>query len=122
MEGPHRAGRSTQVKEEKGRVLLSDIKLVSSQVVHKRLDQEVSGEVEDQAEGDGDGQRRQSLLKDGQQQQRQTQTLRQVSRTGESATGETLRLGSGVFSLHRRSTAPRLTFTHVNKLGLMETR
>lgn len=90
MEMPHQVGRSTQVEEEKGRVLLSDIKLVSSQVVHKRLDQEVSGEVEDQAEGDGDGQCRQSLLKDGQQQQRQTQTLRQVSRTGESATGETL--------------------------------
>lgn len=68
---------------------MSDIKLVSSQVVHKRLDQEVRREVEDQAKGDGDGQRRQSLLKDGQQQQRQTQTLRQVNSTGELATGDT---------------------------------
>lgn len=72
----------------KGHVL-SDIKLVSSQVVHKRLDEEVSREVEDQAKGDGDGQRWQSLLKDGQQQQRQTQTLRQLNIIGESATGQT---------------------------------
>lgn len=57
---------------------MSDVKLVSSQVVHKGLNQEVCGEVEDQAEGDGDGQRRQSLLKDGQQQQSQAQALRQV--------------------------------------------
>lgn len=72
----------------KGHVL-SDIKLVSSQVVHKRLDEEVSREVEDQAKGDGDRQRWQSLLKDGQQQQRQTQTLRQLNIIGESATGQT---------------------------------
>lgn len=58
--------------------MASDVKLVSSQVVHERLHQEVSGEVEDQAEGDGDGQSRQGLLEDGQEQQRQTQTLRQV--------------------------------------------
>lgn len=49
---------------------------MSSQVVHEGLNQEVSGEVEDQAEGDGDGQRRQSLLKDGQQQQSEAQALR----------------------------------------------
>lgn len=54
----------------------SNVKLVSSQVVHEGLNQEVSGEVEDQAEGDGDGQRRQSLLKDGQQQQSEAQALR----------------------------------------------
>lgn len=62
---------------------------MSSQVVHKRLDEEVGREVEDQAKGDGDGQRWQSLLKDGQQQQRQTQTLRQLNSTCETATGET---------------------------------
>lgn len=49
----------------------SDVKLVSRQVVHEGLNQEVCGEVEGQAEGDGNGQRRQSLLKDGQQQQSQ---------------------------------------------------
>lgn len=65
--------------EGKGRGFLSDVKLVSSQVVHERLNQEVCGEVEDQAEGDGDGQCRQSLLEDGQQQQGQAQALRQVS-------------------------------------------
>lgn len=52
----------------RGRVLVSDVKLVSRQVVHEGLNQEVSGKVEDQAKGDGDGQRWQSLLKDGQQQ------------------------------------------------------
>lgn len=56
-------------------VKASNVKLVSSQVVHEGLNQEVSGEVEDQAEGDGDGQRRQSLLKDGQQQQSEAQAL-----------------------------------------------
>lgn len=65
--------------EGKGWGFLSDVKLVSSQVVHERLNQEVCGEVEDQAEGDGDGQCRQSLLEDGQQQQGQAQALRQVS-------------------------------------------
>lgn len=61
----------------KGRGLLSDVKLVSSQVVHEGLHQEVCGEVKDQTEGDGDGQCRQSLLKNGQQQQSEAQALRQ---------------------------------------------
>lgn len=56
------------VVQVEGAVLVSDVKLVSRQVVHEGLNQEVSGEVEDQAKGDGDGQRWQSLLKDGQQQ------------------------------------------------------
>lgn len=51
---------------------------MSGQVVHEGLNQEVCGKVEDQAEGDGDGQRWQSLLKDGQQQQSQAQTLGQA--------------------------------------------
>lgn len=51
---------------------------MSGQVVHEGLNQDVRGEVEDEAEGDGDGQRRQSLLKDGQQQQSEAQTLRQA--------------------------------------------
>lgn len=33
----------------------SDVELVLGQAVHEGLDQEVCGEVEDQAEGDGDG-------------------------------------------------------------------
>ena len=53
----------------------SDVVLVCGQVVHEGLDQVVCGEVEHQAEGDGDGQRWESLLKDGQQQQGQTQAL-----------------------------------------------
>lgn len=61
-------------RKARGRVFLSDVVLVSSQVVHEGLNQEVCGEVEDQAEGDGDGQRRQGFLKDGQQQQSQAQT------------------------------------------------
>lgn len=54
----------------------SDVKLVGGQVVHEWLNQEVGGEVEDQAEGDGDGESRQGLLEDGQQQQGQAQALR----------------------------------------------
>lgn len=61
--------------KKRGRGFPSDIKLVGSQVVHKRLNQEVSGEVEDKAEGDGDGQSWQGLLEDGQQQQGQAQAL-----------------------------------------------
>lgn len=59
----------------------SDVKLVGGQVVHEGLHQEVGGEVEDQAEGDGDGESRQGLLEDGQQQQGQAQAL---GVTGES--------------------------------------
>lgn len=65
------------MEEGQGAWLLSDVELVSGQVVHERLHQEVGGEVEDQAKGDGDGQSWKSLLEDGQEQQRQTQTLRQ---------------------------------------------
>lgn len=53
----------------------SDVELMSSQAVHEGLNHEAGGEVEDEAESDGDGQRRQGLLKDGEQQQRQAQTL-----------------------------------------------
>lgn len=45
------------------------------QAVHEGPYQIVCGEVEDQAEGDGDGQSRQSLLENGQQEERQTQSL-----------------------------------------------
>lgn len=44
----------------------SDVELVCGQVVHEWLNQEVSWKVEDEAEGDGNGQRRQCLFKDGQ--------------------------------------------------------
>lgn len=37
-----------------GAGLVSDVELVSGEVVHERLNQEVGGEVEDEAEGDGD--------------------------------------------------------------------
>lgn len=53
----------------------SDVVLMSCQAVHERLHQVVSGEVEDEAERDGDGQSRESFLKDGQQQECQAQTL-----------------------------------------------
>ena len=43
------------LSDGRGRALLSDVELVGSQVVHEGLNQEVSGEVEHQAEGDGDG-------------------------------------------------------------------
>lgn len=46
----------------------SHVELVGGQVVHEGLNQEVGGEVEDQAEGDGDGEGRQGLLEDSQQQ------------------------------------------------------
>lgn len=45
------------------------------QTVHEGANQIVRGEVEDQAEGDGDGKSRQSLLEDGQQEERQAQSL-----------------------------------------------
>lgn len=53
--------------KKRGRGLPSDVKLVGGQVVHEWLNQEVGGEVEDQAEGDGDGEGWQGLLEDGQQ-------------------------------------------------------
>lgn len=45
------------------------------QLVHERLNQVIGGEVEDQAEKDGDGQRGERLLEDGQEEQSQTQAL-----------------------------------------------
>lgn len=54
---------------------VSDVVLVGCQAVHERANQIVCGEVEHQAEGDGDGKRRQSLLENGQQEERQTQSL-----------------------------------------------
>lgn len=54
---------------------VSDVELMSCQAVHERPHQVVGGEVEDEAERDGDGQSRESFLKDGQQQESQTQTL-----------------------------------------------
>ena len=50
---------------------------MSGKVVHEGLNQEVCGEVEDEAEGDGDGQCRQGFLKDGQQKQSEAETLKQ---------------------------------------------
>lgn len=58
----------------------SDVVLMSCQAVHERLHQVVGGEVEDESEGDGDGQSRESFLKDGQQQESQAQTLRRDER------------------------------------------
>lgn len=62
-------------RKKRGRGFSSDVKLVGSQVVHEWLNQEVGGEVEDQAKGDGDGESWQGLLEDGQQQQGQAQAL-----------------------------------------------
>lgn len=55
--------------------MVSDVELVIGQIVHEGLNQEVSGEVEDETEGDGDGQRGQRLPEDGQEQQGEAQTL-----------------------------------------------
>lgn len=59
-----------------GRVLLN-VELVQRQLVHERLHQVVCGEVEDQAEKNGDGQSGERFLEDGEEKQRQTQTLRE---------------------------------------------
>ena len=56
--------------------------LLQRQAVRERRDHGPRGEVEDQAERDGDGQRRQGSLDDGQQQQRQAQTLPEQRATG----------------------------------------
>ena len=55
--------------------VLSYIELVQGQLVHEGAYQVVCGEVEDQAKRYGDGERGQCLLKDGQQQEGQTQAL-----------------------------------------------
>lgn len=81
LEGGRRGGGRGGGGEGGGAFHPSDVKLVGGQVVHEGLHQEVGGEVEDQAEGDGDGESRQGLLEDGQQQQGQAQAL---GVTGES--------------------------------------
>lgn len=48
---------------------------MQGQLVHEGLNQVVCGEVEDQAEKDGDGQRRERFLEDGEEEQSQTQAL-----------------------------------------------
>lgn len=78
MVGPWPAG-AVQAKPPgggrgRGCVLLN-VELVQCQLVHEGLHQVVGGEVEDQAEEDGDGQRRQGLLEDGQEEERQAQAL-----------------------------------------------
>lgn len=57
------------------RGFLSDVVLVGCQAVHEGANQIVCWEVEHQAEGDGDGKSRQSLLENGQQEERQAQSL-----------------------------------------------
>ena len=48
---------------------------MQGQLVHERANQVVRGEVENKAEGDGDGQSREGLLKDGQEEEGETQAL-----------------------------------------------
>lgn len=52
----------------RGRGFDLNVELMSSKVVHEGLNQEACGEIEDEAERDGDGQRRQGFLEDGQEQ------------------------------------------------------
>lgn len=58
-----------------GSVLLN-VELVQRQLVHEGLHQVVCGEVEDEAEEDGDGQSGERFLEDGEQEKSQTETLR----------------------------------------------
>lgn len=58
-----------------GSVLLN-VELVERQPVHEGLHQVVCGEVEDQAEKNGDGQSGERFLEDGEEEQGQTQALR----------------------------------------------
>lgn len=57
--------------------ILLNVELVERQLVHEGLYQVVCGEVEDQAEKNGDGQRGERLLEDGEEEQGQTQALRE---------------------------------------------
>lgn len=59
---------------------LLNVELVQSQLVHEGLDQVIGGKVEDQAEENGDGQRRERLLEDGEEEQSQTQALQRSRR------------------------------------------
>lgn len=59
------------------RGILLNVELVECQLVHERLHQVVCGEVEDQAEKNGDGQSGERFLEDGEEEQRQTQALRE---------------------------------------------
>lgn len=59
------------------RGILLNVELVERQLVHERLHQVVCGEVEDQAEKNGDGQSGERFLEDGEEEQRQTQALRE---------------------------------------------
>lgn len=69
------AGGRTRAEVCRGVVLLN-VELVQRQSVHEGLHQVVCGEVEDQAEEDGDGQSGERLLEDGEEEQGQTQALR----------------------------------------------
>lgn len=68
-----------------------NIELVQRQLVHEGPHQVVGGEVEDQAEKDGDGQSGQRLLEDGEEQQGQTEAL-QEGRGGTHQTKHSERL------------------------------
>lgn len=50
----------------------SDVELVGGQGVHERAHQVVSGEVEDEPKGDGDGEGGQRFLKHSEQQEGET--------------------------------------------------
>lgn len=50
----------------------SDVELVGGQGIHERAHQVVSGEVEDEPKGDGDGEGRQRFLKHSEQQEGET--------------------------------------------------
>lgn len=54
----------------------SDVQLMGGQGVHERAHEIVGGEIEDEPKRDGDGESWQRLLEHGEQQEGQTQTLR----------------------------------------------
>lgn len=74
------AGLAFVGEGRRGGVLLN-VELVQRQLVHEGLHQVVCGEVEDQAEKDGDGQSGERFLEDGEEEQGQTQALRGHGRT-----------------------------------------
>ena len=55
--------------------LLLNVELVERKLVHEGLNQVVGGEVEDQAEKNGDGQSGECLLEDGEEEKGQAQAL-----------------------------------------------
>lgn len=56
------------------------------QLVHEGLDQVICGKVEDQAEENGDGKRRERFLEDGEEEESQTQALQRIRQLNRAET------------------------------------